>query len=361
VLAEQDWIDHEPQLIDRGAPAPGSPQGTGSVNPVNERGGARATTVAVVYNPVRIDVPRVRAAVEAAAARDGGVELLWLETTPEEGGQAQAREALERGATLVLAAGGDGTVRAVAEALRDRDATLGLLPSGTGNLLARNIGVPYANVEEACAVAFDGVTRRIDLGIATATHPDGERSERAFLVVAGVGIDATMIANARPGLKRRFGWLAYVDAGFRALPTARKVRVHYRLDTGHERSAHVSTILVANCGTLPGNIALIPDGAVDDGLLDVAIVQPASVFGWLAIWRKVTWENRVLRRSALGRRIIRFTDRGGRTQLSYLRGAVVRLRVDAPEPFELDGDAFGDVVALDLAVDVGGLRVRVPR
>ncbi len=331
------------------------------MKPVNDRGGARATTVAVVYNPVRIDVPRVRAAVEAAAARAGGVDLIWLATTPEEGGGAQTLEALERGATLVLAAGGDGTVRAVAEALRDRDATLGLLPSGTGNLLARNIGVPYANVEEACAVAFDGETRSIDIGVATATRASGERTELAFLVMAGVGIDATMIANARPALKRRFGWLAYVDAGFRALPKARKVRVRYRLDAGQERSAHVSTILVANCGTLPGNMELIPDGAVDDGLLDVAILQPASVFGWLAIWRKMTWENRVLRKSALGRRIIRFTDRAVRTRLSYLRGADVRLRVDQPEPFELDGDAFGDAIALDLAVDAGGLRVRVPR
>jgi len=317
--------------------------------------------VAVIYNPVRIDVPRVRAAVEGAAARAGGVQLLWLETTPEEGGQAQAREALARGATLVLAAGGDGTVRAVAEALRDRGATLGLLPSGTGNLLARNLGVPYANVEEACAIAFDGDTRAIDLGVATATREDGERTEHTFLVMAGVGIDATMIANARPALKRRVGWLAYVDAGFRALPKAHKVRIRYRLDDEPERSARVSTILIANCGTLPGNMELIPDGAVDDGLLDVAILQPESVFGWLTIWRKVTWENRVLRKSALGRRIIRFTDRAIRTRLSYLRGADVRLRMEQPEPFELDGDAFGDVVALDLAVDEGGLRVRVPR
>ncbi|WP_349865127.1 diacylglycerol kinase family protein [Leifsonia sp. WHRI 6310E] len=328
---------------------------------MNGRGEARDAMVAVIYNPVRIDVPRVRAAVEAAAARAGGVQLLWLETTPEEGGQAQAREALARGATLVLAAGGDGTVRAVAEALRDRGATLGLLPSGTGNLLARNLGVPYANVEEACAIAFDGDTRAIDLGVATATREDGERTEHTFLVMAGVGIDATMIANARPALKRRVGWLAYVDAGFRALPKAHKVRIRYRLDDEPERSARVSTILIANCGTLPGNMELIPDGAVDDGLLDVAILQPESVFGWLTIWRKVTWENRVLRKSALGRRIIRFTDRAIRTRLSYLRGADVRLRMEQPEPFELDGDAFGDVVALDLAVDEGGLRVRVPR
>ncbi len=316
--------------------------------------------VAVVCNPVRVDLPRVRAAVEAAAEQAGVTELLWLETTPEQGGQAQVGEALDRGARLVLAAGGDGTVRAVAEAVRGTGATLALLPAGTGNLLARNLGVPYTSVEEACRIAFEGATRSIDVGVAVAEAQDGTVSEHAFLVMAGVGIDAAMIANARPALKRRFGWVAYVDAAFRSLPSATKVRIRFRIDGGHERSAHVSTILIANCGTLPGNMQLIPDGEVDDGLLDVAILQPASVFGWLAIWRKVTWENRVLRRSALGRRIIRFTDRTVRTRLSYLRGASVSLRVDEPEPFELDGDAFGTAVALEVRVEERSLRVKVP-
>lgn len=331
---------------------------------VDGRGATEDTLVAVVYNPVRVDVGRLRSAVEAAAAAaetDGDpIELLWLETSPDDAGQAQTEHALDRGARLVLAAGGDGTVRAVAEALRDRDATLALLPAGTGNLLARNLGVPFSGVEAASALAFSGATRRIDIGVATATRPDGRRTEHAFLVMAGVGFDATILANARPELKRRVGWLAYVDSAFRSYPRSRKVPIRYRLDRGHERSAHVSTILVANCGSLPGNMELIPDSAIDDGLLDVAILQPATLFGWLSIWRKVTWENRVLRRSALGRRIIRFTERAVRARLSYLRGASVQLEVDEPEPFELDGDAFGEVVALDLRVDERGLRVKVP-
>ena len=328
---------------------------------MSDREGSRGTTVAVVYNPVRVDVPRVRAAVEARTAGIGDIDLIWLETTPDDGGQGQARQALERGAELVLAAGGDGTVRAVAEALRGQEVALGILPGGTGNLLARNIGLPYGSIEEACGVAFDGVTRRIDIGVATAERADGERTEHAFLVMAGMGIDARMIATARPELKKRLGWVAYVESAFRALPRSKKVRVRFGIDDERERTAHVSTILFANCGTLPGNLELIPDSEVDDGLLDIAVLQPATVFGWLAIWRKITWENRVLRKSALGRRIIRFTDRAGRTQLSYLRGRAVTVRLDAPEPFELDGDGFGDVVGLELTVDPQGLRVRVPR
>lgn len=332
---------------------------------VEDRGTRAAVRAAVVYNPVKVDAARLRTAVESAAARAGVTDLLWYETRVDEdgdggNGQAQTRDALAAGATLVLAAGGDGTVRAVAEALRGRDADLAIVPSGTGNLLARNLGVPFARLDDACAIAFEGGTRAIDLGIASITAVDGGIHEHVFLVMAGLGIDATMIANTRPRLKRRLGWLAYVDAGFRALPKAQKVRVRYTLDGGTTRSAQVSTILVANCGSLPGNIELIPDAAVDDGMLDIAVLQPRSFFGWLMIWRKITWENRVLRRSAVGRKIIRFTELAIRTELTYLRGASVRLTVDRPEPFELDGDGFGEVLAAGLTVDHQALRVRVP-
>ncbi len=327
---------------------------------VNGRGPTAHAIAAVVYNPLKVDAARVRAAVHTAAERAGVRDVLWFETTVDDAGQALTRDALGQGATLVLAAGGDGTVRAVAEALRDRDAQLGILPSGTGNLLARNIGIPYGSLDVACAVAFEGDIRRIDLGLARVTTPDGSRREHAFLVMAGVGIDAALIANTRPRLKRRVGWLAYVDAGFRALPKAQKVRVGYALDGAPRRTAQVSTILVANCGILPGNIELIPDAAVDDGLLDIAVLQPRSWFGWLLIWRKVAWENRVLRRSALGRRIIRFTDRAIRTELTYLRGRSVQLTVERPEPYELDGDELGELIGVELTVDAGGLAVRVP-
>lgn len=327
---------------------------------VTNRDSAVPALAAVVFNPIKVDESRIRLAVEGAAAEAGVVGVLWLSTTIDEGGQAQTREALASGATLILAAGGDGTVRAVAEALRDQDADLAILPSGTGNLLARNIGITHTNLDEACRVAFQGRTRAIDLGVAVATDANGASVERAFLVMAGLGIDAAMIANTRPRLKRQVGWLAYVDAGFRSLPKARKVRVGYSLDDGETRSAHVSTILVANCGNLPGNIELIPDALIDDGILDIAVLQPKSLFGWLMIWRKVTWENRVLRKTALGQRIIRLTNRAIRTELSYLRGGSVRLTVDTPEPFELDGDGMGDVSAVHLRVDAGGLRVRVP-
>ena len=135
--------------------------------------------------------------------------------------------------------------------------------------------------------------------------------------MAGIGIDAAMIANTNPDLKKRVGWLAYVDAGLRAIPASKPFRVVHRLDTGRHHRSRVSSILVANLGYLPGNIELIPDAEIDDGKLDVVVLQPRNVFGWLLIWRKVTWENRVLRKSVIGRQFLDLTggNRSARDRL----------------------------------------------
>ena len=317
-------------------------------------------TVAVIYNPARVDVDQVRSAVTTATSSLENTRVLWFATTADDPGFGQTRDALDQGARIVLAAGGDGTVRPIAEALRDTDATLGILPTGTGNLLARNLDLPLSSIDDACTVALTGATRAIDIGLATLTRSDGEQVGVDFLVIAGIGADAQMIANTNSELKKRLGWLAYVDGGLRSFSSARKYSIEFRIDNGTWKSAQVNSILFANCGLLPGNIELIPDGSIDDGLLDIVLLQPASFWGWLAIWRKVTWENRVLRKSALGRKIIRFTDRATRTHLSYLRGSDIELRLRTPAPFQVDGDSCGDVTALSVRVDPQGLHVRIP-
>ena len=97
---------------------------------------------AVVYNPMKVDLAATQTAISAAEASAGWAPTLWFETTKEDAGQGQTAQALEAGAVMVIAAGGDGTVRAVAEAMYDGGASLALLPSGTGNLLARNLDLP---------------------------------------------------------------------------------------------------------------------------------------------------------------------------------------------------------------------------
>lgn len=334
------------------------------------------THAAVVYNPVKVDVDRLRAAVELASINAGLEPTEWFETSTEDAGFLVTREALKQNPSVVLAAGGDGTVREVAEALRGTGVPLALVPSGTGNLLARNLEHPLANIEESVRIAFSGAERAMDIGIArltpgnvppedtadgTAKTAAGGEAEHCFLVMAGLGIDAAMVANTSSTLKDKVGWLAYVDGTMRSLPSLEKVGLRYTIDEGPGRTAHVSTILIANCGSLPGNIQVMPDAKIDDGLLDIAVLQPKTLLGWLMIWRAVTWENRVLRRTALGRKIVKHTGTGRTNTLTYLRGARVRLAVETPQPFELDGDPFGDVRAVELTVEPNGLLVKVPQ
>jgi diacylglycerol kinase (ATP) len=315
-------------------------------------------TAAVVFNPVKVDQRKLKAAVEAAEASAGWGSTLWFETTVEDPGGGVTAKAIEQGADVVLAAGGDGTVRAVAEALRRTGIPIALLPAGTGNLLARNMALTIGDMRHSVQTAFTGKDRAIDLGIVEAEREDGSRDTNAFLVMAGIGLDAQMVANTNPALKARVGWLAYADAIVRSLRDHNSVRIRYQVDGEAQRSASVNTVLVGNCGLLPANILLLPEAIIDDGIFDIVAFRPNGFLGWVQIWLKIVWENGVLRRSTVGRRIISMS--GEVRALRYLRGTEFILRLERPERFELDGDPFGEAVALKATVDRLGLLVRIP-
>ncbi|WP_395640881.1 diacylglycerol/lipid kinase family protein [Pseudolysinimonas sp.] len=317
-----------------------------------------ARRAAVVYNPVKVDVDELRATVDAAAKDAGWGETLWLETSVEDPGIGQAREAAAQGAEVVLAAGGDGTVRAVAEGLRDSDAALALLPSGTGNLLARNLELTLNHLGDSVRTAFTGKDRPVDLGIAELRREDGSTEEHAFLVMAGIGIDAKMIANSDEELKKRVGWIAYIDAIRKAVRDSNSMRVKFRVDDGPTKAMTAHTVLVGNCGSLPGNILLLPEAAVDDGLFDIVSLRPESFVGWAQVWVKIFWENGVLRRSTVGRKLMGMTREV--RALRYLKAARFELILDHPEEFELDGDDFGMVTGFRCTVDAGAVRIRIP-
>src|SRR5215207_6875157 len=154
------------------------------------------TQIAVVWNPSKTDKETLEAGLTAALGEQvPAPEVRWWETTVEDPGQGMAKQALAAGADLVLAAGGDGTVRAVAEHLADAsaDVELGIIPLGTGNLLARNLDVPI-DVPAAFVRALEGDARPVDVGWVEVEFEDGiER--HAFLVMVGFGIDAHMIAE----------------------------------------------------------------------------------------------------------------------------------------------------------------------
>ncbi len=318
----------------------------------------RKRRAAIVYNPIKVELVKLKKSVAAAERSAGWRASLWFSTTKLDAGQNATRAAIDQGAAVIIAAGGDGTVRAVAEALRDSGVPLSLVPVGTGNLLARNLNLALNSLDESVRTAFTGADRRIDLGIAEIVRDDDDREEHAFLVMAGLGLDARMIALTKPRLKKAVGWLAYIDAGMRALPELKPVRIRYSLDDSDEKSASVHTIIVGNCGALPGGILLMPDAKPDDGILDIAALTPRGPFGWVKVWNKVAWENGVLRKSALGRSIINLT--ADVKDVLYLTGRDLRLTVEVPQEFQLDGDEFGEAKSVHAWVDPGALTVKIP-
>ncbi|MBO0983052.1 diacylglycerol kinase family protein [Rathayibacter sp. SD072] len=313
---------------------------------------------ALIYNPVKVDLEPLKASVTRAEGAAGWAETLWLETSVEDPGAGQTREALDAGVDMVIAAGGDGTVRVVAEALHGSGIPLGLLPSGTGNLLARNLNLTLDDIDNALTVAFSGTDRAIDIGMIDIETAEG-RDRRAYVVMAGLGLDAKMLANTDDDLKKRAGWLAYVDALRKSLLDKNQLEFRYRLDGQKARKVRAHTIIVGNCGALPANILLLPDAAVDDGEFDIVLLRPEGFFGWVQIIFKVVWENGVLRRTGVvGQKLMGLTKEVA--ALRYVKGKELIVRLDKAQEIELDGDPFGSTSAFRTWIEPGGLTVRVP-
>ena len=323
----------------------------------DESGSAR--TAALVYNPTKADADALRATVTRLSAAAGWSEPLFFETTVEDLGHGVAREALAEGADAVLVAGGDGTVRAVAEAVAGSGVPLTIVPSGTGNLLARNLLLPLTNPETMIAATFDGDTLAMDVGWARLRRADGTSAEHAFVVMGGMGLDAAMIANTNPQLKKTVGWVAYVDGAARSLTRAKPFRVMYELPGRRLHSARVQSVLFANCGSLPAGLELVPEASVVDGELDIVLVQPKGPFGWMFVWRRVAWDNSVLRRFRAGRRVLALRTKDN--SVVYTRGAGIEIGATEAHPVQLDGDEFGEATHVDVRVEASSLVVTVPK
>lgn len=306
--------------------------------------------LAVVANPTKHNVAAVRAIVERLASEAGWDESLWYDTTIEDPGRGMAVTAVTDGADVVLAVGGDGTVRAVADGLRGTDVALAICPQGTGNLLARNLGLPIGDIEAAVQAAFAAERRRIDVVHTELERADGEVLEEAYCVMAGVGLDAQIMSNTNPELKRQVGMLAYVGTGAVEVSRNRRMQVEYRVDGGRRRKAKARMVVVGNCGSIGHNVFLMPDALIDDGQLDLLVAKPATLMGWLIVgWRVLVGTISRRRRRAVGRREDRFT--------TSMQGRSLEFTFEEPEEIELDGDHFGAVVGARFTVDPGALLV----
>lgn len=311
--------------------------------------------ITVVYNPAKVHASRLRRAVERYAWP--GAQVTWSATTAGDPGFTQADRALEEGADLIIAAGGDGTVRMVALALSGSQTPMAIVPAGTGNMLARNLGVPL-QLESAVHRAFSGGDRLIDLCRAELTYPDGHTEHSGFAVMAGVGVDAGMIHHTREDLKAAVGPLAYVPAVLQSLGGGNSVSVGIELDDAPSATTDLHTCIVGNCSDLVGHIPLLPDAQPDDGILDAVILRAEDVADWAGIGGKLAADTVLSGLNALLPSEIPAREPApAPASMEYLEGRRFTLRFAEPEHLELDGDAAGAVTAATFEVMPGTLRV----
>ncbi|HLL66324.1 MAG TPA: YegS/Rv2252/BmrU family lipid kinase [Micromonosporaceae bacterium] len=287
---------------------------------------------AVVINPSKVeDLEGRRHDICAALAEEGWPAPLWLETTPDDPGCGQTQQAINEGVDLVFACGGDGTVMACVGALAGTDVALAVLPSGTGNLLAANLGLS-SDVVEGIAVATRGARRRIDVGVV---------ENRTFAVMAGIGFDAEMLRSTPEPLKRRFGWPAYAFSALKHLRT-RPMRVSISLDGATNLRRRAKSVLVGNVGRIQGGIPLLPDAQPDDGYLDVAILSPRTLTGWVSL----AWG--VVRR------------KHGPAPIETYRAKRVEITADRVYQRELDGDVINAGRSMVVDIRANALTLCVP-
>ncbi|WP_431797039.1 diacylglycerol kinase family protein [Microbacterium kunmingense] len=357
VIREPD--DVEPDTTDGETGEARRVSAEGEPEPMADTEGRPSPKAALVYNPIKVDADDLRARVERAAKDAGWSEPLFYETTVDDLGDDVTRQALKEGVNAVLVAGGDGTVRAVAEAMTGSDVPLTIVPSGTGNLLARNLLLPLDDPDAMIRATFDGDSLAMDVGFASLRRQDGTVDEHAFVVMGGMGLDAAMIANTNPKLKKQVGWVAYVDGVARSLPAAKPFRLMYQLPQRRIHAARVQSVLFANCGSLPAGLELIPEASVADGNLDIVFIQPKGLLGWIFVWRRVAWDNSFLRRFRSGRRVMALRTKDNAVR--YSRGLGVDLATSEPHPVQLDGDEFGEAAQVRVRLEPASLLLALPR
>jgi diacylglycerol kinase (ATP) len=259
-------------------------------------------------------------------------ELLWFEVPKSRRAPKQARAALKRGAELVFVWGGDGMVQRCVDALAGSGVPVAIVPAGTANLLAGNLGIPR-DLPEAVRIGFSGRLRPLDLGKMAGEH---------FAVMAGVGFDAEMLADADRGLKDRVGKLAYVWTGLKHVRgTVTRTRV--TVDGTPWFDGDASCVLLGNVGRITGGIPAFDDARPDDGWLDVGVATASGPVQWA----------RTLGRMAAGR-----SDASPFVRIT--RARKVQIRLGAPMTYELDGGDRGAVRRLTAKVVPGAITVCVP-
>ncbi|SDK83258.1 diacylglycerol/lipid kinase family protein [Nonomuraea jiangxiensis] len=288
-------------------------------------------TVAVVAHRKKTlgaGLDRLRALI---AEHDVG-DLLWYEVAKSKKAPKKLRKALDQGADLVFVWGGDGTVQRCADGLAGSGVPMAVLPAGTANLFAANLGIP-ADLEEAVRIGFHGRRERLDLGVLNGEH---------FAVMAGAGFEAEMIADVGGRAKRRLGKLSYVRAAVRHVDGP-LVPMRVELDGAPWFDGQASCLLLGNVSTIAGGVEAFDDARPDDGWLEVGVSTAKGPIQWA----------RVIGRMATGR-----SDDSPFVRIT--RARQVSARFGAPLTYELDGGEREATTRIEAAVVPGALTICLP-
>ncbi len=262
----------------------------------------------------------------------GFTDPIWYEVPKSRKAPGRALKAVEDGADLLLIWGGDGTLQRCVDALAGAKVTVAVMPAGTANLLAHNLGIPI-DLTAALDIALHGARRRLDLG-----KLNGER----FAVMAGTGFDAIMMKEADGTLKDRFGRLSYVWTGAKAAQ-ATPSKLTVKVDGSPWFKGRASCVLLGNMGTITGGLKAFPDARPDDGLLEIGVVTADGSVQWA----------RILSRLATGH-----ADRSKLVRTT--RGHRVDVKLSKAAPYELDGGARPAQRRLRARIEPGAITVCVP-
>jgi len=288
--------------------------------------------VAIIFNPVSgtEDSAGRRSALEALA-HDAGLSCNLEETDRDRGATPLAEQAIADDRERLIVSGGDGSITEAAHVLAGTATALAVVPAGTGNLLALNLGIP-TDREAAMRLALTGEAKPIDVGRANG---------QVFLIATGMGLDARMIHEADREMKRKYGKLAYFITGWRNL---RRHRVDYRITVdGQVLRRRAETVMIANLGRITAGLELVPGSDPDDGLLEVAILRT----------------RRLRDLALLGLRMLVGRPRSD-DLLEVRRGRHIRVQARQPQPVQLDGNDAGTTAQLDVQVEPGVLKLVRP-
>ena len=274
-------------------------------------------------------LPELRRVLEA----EGVADPFWVEVPKSKKAPAQVQRALDDGAELVFAWGGDGMVQRCVGVLAGSGARLAIIPAGTANLFASNLGIPQ-DIEEAVGVGLRGDRHEFDVG-----RFNGER----FAVMAGAGFDAAMIRDSGDGgLKERIGRAAYVWSGSENL-RSKPFRATIEVDGAEWYKGEATCILLGNVGKLVGGVEVFEDARPDDGKLEVGVVTAEGVLDWSRM---------------MGRAVAGSLGDSPFTQTTKARD--VKVKLSRKVLYELDGGDRTKVKSFKVKIEPRAISVCVP-